>query len=144
LHLIGPLQTNKVRDAVALFDVVHSVDREKLAAALASEMGRQGRKLTCFVQVNTGEEPQKAGLKPAQTVGAVRDWMTRLGLAIEGLMCIPPAADDPVPHFDLLRQLGSELQLPFLSMGMSGDFETAIAHGATDVRVGSAIFGARS
>jgi hypothetical protein len=144
LHLIGPLQTNKVRDAVALFDVVHSVDREKLAAALASEMGRQGRNLTCFVQVNTGEEPQKAGVKPDATVDAVRNWTRAFGLAIEGLMCIPPADEDPEPHFDLLRQLGRELELPFLSMGMSGDFEAAIAHGATHVRVGSAIFGARS
>ena len=144
LHLIGPLQTNKVRDAVALFDVVHSVDREKLAAALASEMGRQGRNLTCFVQVNTGEEPQKAGVKPDATVDAVRNWTRAFGLAIEGLMCIPPADEDPEPHFDLLRQLGTELELPFLSMGMSGDFEAAIAHGATHVRVGSAIFGARS
>lgn len=143
LHLIGPLQTNKVRDAVALFDVVHSVDREKLAATLASEMARQGRNLSCFVQVNTGEEPQKAGVKPGDAVHSVKQWKS-YGLAIEGLMCIPPADENPGPHFDLLRQLGTELQLPFLSMGMSGDFETAIAHGATHVRVGSAIFGARS
>jgi pyridoxal phosphate enzyme (YggS family) len=143
LHLIGPLQTNKVRDAVALFDGVHSVDRDTLAAELARQIDRQRRSLSLFVQVNTGEEPQKAGVAPDQTadfVGRCRDVHR---LRIDGLMCLPPADDDPAPHFGLLRRLAGGLGLPFLSMGMSGDFEIAIAHGATHVRVGSAIFGAR-
>lgn len=143
LHLIGPLQTNKVRDAVRLFDTIHSLDREKLAAELAKEMAKQGRALPLFVQVNTGREPQKAGVAPEETAAFVRRCRETHALSIEGLMCIPPVDDDPVPHFELLRRLAGELKLPSLSMGMSADFETAIAHGATHVRVGSAIFGAR-
>lgn len=143
LHLIGPLQTNKARDAVALFDAIHSVDRDKLAAALVLEMSRQGRALSLFVQVNTGEEAQKAGMAPDATADFVRRCRDVHDLAVTGLMCIPPAQDDPTPHFVLLSRLAQELALPFLSMGMSGDFEAAIAHGATHVRVGSAIFGTR-
>jgi pyridoxal phosphate enzyme (YggS family) len=143
LHLIGPLQTNKARDAVALFDVLHSLDRDKLAAALAKEMTRQGRTPALFVQVNTGEEPQKAGVMPAEAVAFARRCQEEHELAIDGLMCIPPEADDPAPHFSMLRRLAGEAQLSGLSMGMSGDFETAIAHGATHIRVGSAVFGAR-
>lgn len=143
LHLVGPLQTNKVRDAVALFDAIHSVDREKLAIALGREMARQGRSLTLFVQVNTGEEPQKAGIAPAQAADFVHRCRDAHGLDIKGLMCLPPLDEDPRPHFEMLRHLAGGLGLPFLSMGMSGDFEIAIAEGATHVRIGSAIFGAR-
>jgi pyridoxal phosphate enzyme (YggS family) len=144
LHLIGPLQTNKVRDAVALFDLIHTVDRNKLAAALAKETARQGRTPSYFVQVNTGDEPQKAGAAPSKAAEFVRRCQAEHGLVIEGLMCIPPESDDPAPHFEMLRRLAEMLELRSLSMGMSGDFETAIAHGATHVRVGSAIFGERS
>jgi len=143
LHLIGPLQTNKVRDAIALFDAVHSLDRDKLAVALAKEMARQSRRPKLFVQVNTGEESQKAGTMPGVAADFVRRCREEHGLLIEGLMCIPPLEGDPVPHFEMLRRLGDELSLKSLSMGMSGDFETAIRHGATHVRVGSAIFGER-
>lgn len=143
LHLIGPLQTNKVRDAVALFDAIHSVDRDKLASALAKEATRQGRSLSLFVQVNTGAEAQKAGVAPGEAGAFVERCRSEHGLRIDGLMCIPPEADDPTPHFRMLRELARELQLSGLSMGMSGDFETAIAEGATHVRVGSAIFGSR-
>jgi pyridoxal phosphate enzyme (YggS family) len=143
LHLIGPLQTNKVRDAVALFDAIHSLDREKLAAGLAKEMVRQGRTLPVFVQVNTGEEPQKAGVAPAAAAEFVERCREAHGLRVEGLMCIPPLEADPAPHFAMLRRLALALDLPALSMGMSADFESAIAHGATHVRVGSAIFGGR-
>jgi pyridoxal phosphate enzyme (YggS family) len=144
LHLIGPLQTNKVREAVALFDVIQSLDREKLAAALSKEITRQGRTPTLFVQVNTGAEPQKAGVAPDEAVAFVERCRDVHGLGIEGLMCIPPLEDDPVPHFALLRRLAGELGLKCLSMGMSADFEAAVAHGATHVRVGSAIFGGRT
>jgi pyridoxal phosphate enzyme (YggS family) len=144
LHLIGPLQTNKVRDAVALFDVIHSVDRDKVAAALAKETARQGRTPSFFVQVNTGDEPQKAGAAPSSAAEFVRRCQSVHGLSVEGLMCIPPESDDPIPHFEMLRRLAEILELRSLSMGMSGDFETAIAHGATHVRIGSAIFGERS
>jgi pyridoxal phosphate enzyme (YggS family) len=144
LHLIGPLQTNKVRDAVALFDAIHSVDRDKLAAELSKEMARQQRKLSLFVQVNTGEEAQKAGVAPQKAVEFVERCRGQHKLTVEGLMCIPPLKDDPVPHFEMLRRLADDLGLPSLSMGMSADFETAIAHGATHIRVGSAIFGERS
>lgn len=144
LHLIGPLQTNKVREAVELFDVIHSLDREKLALALAKEMARKGRALPLFVQVNTGAEPQKSGIAPAEAAAFVERCRSEHGLSIEGLMCIPPLDDDPVPHFELLRSLASALQLRSLSMGMSADFEAAIEHGATHVRVGSAIFGGRT
>ena len=143
LHLIGPLQTNKVREAVGLFDAIHSVDRDRLAAMLAGEMARQGRSPTLYVQVNTGEEGQKSGVAPEETAAFVERCHSVHGLAIEGLMCIPPLEDDPVPHFELLKRLGRELGLKALSMGMSADFEAAIEHGATDVRVGSAIFGER-
>ena len=144
LHLIGPLQTNKVRDAVAVFDVIQSVDREKLAAALAREMMRQGRFLPVFVQVNTGEEPQKAGAPPQEAADLVRHCRERHGLRVEGLMCIPPLDADPAAHFSMLRRLAEAAEVDGLSMGMSGDFEAAIEHGATYVRVGSAIFGERA
>ena len=143
LHLIGPLQTNKVADAVALFDVIEIVDRPKLAHALAAEMDRQGRRLDCYVQVNTGEEPQKSGVMPAAAddfIGFCRD---DCGLSIKGLMCIPPQHEEPAMHFALLRTIAERNGLSGLSMGMSGDFEEAIRFGATSVRVGSAIFGAR-
>lgn len=143
LHLIGPLQSNKAADAVALFDVVETVDREKIARALAEEVKRQGRSIRFYIQVNTGLEPQKAGIAPddvAAFVGTCRD---ELGMQIEGLMCIPPFDENPGPHFALLAKLAGENGLEKLSMGMSGDFETAIGFGATSVRVGSAIFGTR-
>lgn len=144
LHLIGPLQTNKARDAVALFDVIQTVDRPKLAAALADAMARTGRRLRCFVQVNTGEEPQKAGVLPAEADAFIAEARDRHGLAVEGLMCIPPVDEAPALHFALLREIARRNGLAGLSMGMSGDFETAIRFGATHVRVGSAIFGARA
>ncbi len=143
LHLIGPLQTNKVGEAVALFDVVQSVDREKLARALAKEMDKQGRRPACFIQVNTGEEPQKAGVLPAEAEAFVALCRDSLALPVQGLMCIPPFEEPPAPHFALLRGIAERSGLSQLSMGMSGDFETAIALGATHVRVGTAIFGAR-
>ena len=144
LHLIGPLQTNKVKDAVALFDVIETVDRPRLAAALGAEMARTGRRLPCFVQVNTGEEAQKAGVTPKEAAAFVHDCIATHGLNVIGLMCIPPIDEEPALHFALLRALAAQIGLPCLSMGMSGDFETAIQFGATHVRVGSAIFGARS
>lgn len=143
LHLIGPLQSNKAADAVALFDVIETVDREKIARALADEMGRQGKKPLLYVQVNTGLEPQKAGIDPKETVAFVQFCQNDLGLAVEGLMCIPPADENPGPHFALLAKLAQQCGVAKLSMGMSGDYETAIAFGATNVRVGSAIFGNR-
>ncbi|MCA1368822.1 YggS family pyridoxal phosphate-dependent enzyme [Bradyrhizobium sp. BRP14] len=143
LHLIGPLQSNKAADAVALFDVIETIDREKIARAVSAEMKRQGRNLRLYVQVNTGLEPQKAGVAPEETVAFVRFCRGELGLNIEGLMCIPPLEENPGPHFALLAKLAAQCDLTKLSMGMSGDFETAIAFGATSVRVGSAIFGAR-
>ena len=143
LHLVGPLQSNKVRDAVALFDVIQSVDRPKIARALAEEIQRTGREPRLFVQVNTGAEPQKAGVLPPETEAFVAECRDSLGLAVEGLMCIPPFDEDPAPHFALLAKLAGEVGLEELSMGMSGDFETAIAFGATYVRVGTAIFGDR-
>jgi pyridoxal phosphate enzyme (YggS family) len=143
LHLIGPLQTNKAREAVALFDVIETVDRPRLAEALAVEMARSGRRPHCLIQVNTGEEAQKAGIAPAETASFIADCRDRLKLPIDGLMCIPPVAEDPAVHFAFLRELGRRHGLPSLSMGMSGDFETAIALGSTHVRVGTAIFGAR-
>jgi pyridoxal phosphate enzyme (YggS family) len=143
LHLVGALQTNKVRPAVRLFDAIHALDREKLAAAVASEIAAQGRRPTLFVQVNTGGEAQKAGVAAAEAEAFVERCRKVHGLAIAGLMCIPPLADDPRPHFEMLRDLAARLGLSKLSMGMSGDFEAAIASGATHVRVGSAIFGAR-
>jgi PLP dependent protein len=143
LHLIGPLQSNKAADAVALFDVIETVDREKIARVLKAEIDRQGRKLRLYVQVNTGLEPQKAGIAPDETAAFVSFCREELKLAIEGLMCIPPADENPGPHFALLRKLAMESGVERLSMGMSGDFETAIGFGATSVRVGSAIFGSR-
>ena len=143
LHLIGPLQSNKAADAVALFDVIETVDREKIARALAEEMKRQGRTLRLYVQVNTGLEPQKAGIAPDDTPAFVTLCRDELGLSIEGFMCIPPADENPGPHFALLAKLALKCGVEKLSMGMSGDYETAIAFGATSVRVGSAIFGTR-
>jgi len=143
LHLIGPLQSNKAPEAVALFDVIETVDREKIARALASEMARQGRSLRLYVQVNTGLEPQKAGIAPDDTVAFVALCRDELGLTIEGLMCIPPADENPGPHFALLAKLAERCGPEKLSMGMSGDYDVAIGHGATSVRVGSAIFGTR-
>ncbi len=143
LHLIGPLQSNKARDAVALFDAIHTVDRVKIAAALAAEMAAQGRKPRLFIQVNTGEEPQKAGIAPREAEALLRTCRDKLGLNIDGLMCIPPFDEPPEPHFELLAKLARDLGLPSLSMGMSADYEAAIRCGATHVRVGSALFGAR-
>ena len=143
LHLIGPLQTNKVREAVALFDVVQTVDRPKLAAELAREMAKQGRRPDCYVQVNTGEEPQKAGVLPAEADTFVEACRGEHGLPVVGLMCIPPADQDPALHFALLREIAKRHGLERLSMGMSGDYELAVRLGATHVRVGTAIFGAR-
>jgi PLP dependent protein len=143
LHLIGPLQSNKTADAVALFDVIETVDREKIARALATEMAKQERRPRLYVQVNTGLEPQKAGIAPKETFDFIGMCRNELGLSIEGLMCIPPAEENPGPHFALLAKLAKECGVEKLSMGMSGDFETAIEFGATSVRVGSAIFGNR-
>lgn len=143
LHLIGPLQSNKAAEAVALFDVIQSVDREKIAKVLADECRKQGRTLRFYVQVNTGLEPQKAGLDPRETVAFVAMCRNELELDVEGLMCIPPADEYSGPHFALLAKLAKECGVHKLSMGMSGDFETAIEFGATSVRVGSAIFGTR-
>ena len=143
LHLIGPLQSNKAAEAVALFDVIETVDREKIAAALAAEMKKKGRTPKLFVQVNTGLEEQKAGIDPRETVAFVTRCRDVHGLSIEGLMCIPPFDENPGPHFALLKKLAAECGVEKLSMGMSGDYATAIAIGATHVRVGSAIFGTR-
>jgi len=143
LHLIGPLQTNKAREAVALFDAIHTLDRSKLAHALKTEMDRAGKRPSLFVQVNTGEEPQKAGVSP-QDAPSLIALARELDLPVKGLMCIPPESENPAPHFALLQKLAREHDLPWLSMGMSGDFETAIKFGATHIRVGSAIFGARN
>ena len=144
LHLIGPLQTNKAREAVALFDVIHSVDRANLAEALAAEVARAGRAPKLFVQVNTGEEPQKAGVAPRETLAFARRCVEALGLKIAGLMCIPPEHEEPSLHFALLAKLARDAGLSGLSMGMSADYETAVRLGATHVRVGTAIFGARA
>lgn len=143
LRLIGPLQTNKVRDAVALFDVIETLDRPKLAKALADEAAHQGRIPRLYIQVNTGEEPQKAGVSPTLADGFIAECRS-LGLTIEGLMAIPPDGVPPAMHFALLAKIAARNGLTKLSMGMSGDFEIAIAHGATSVRVGSALFGART
>lgn len=143
LHLIGPLQTNKTREAVALFDVIQTVDRPKLAAGLAKEMAKQGRRPDCYVQVNTGEEPQKAGVLPAEADAFIAACRFKHGLPVVGLMCIPPVEGDPALHFALLREIAKRHGLGRLSMGMSGDYELAVQLGATHVRVGTAIFGAR-
>jgi len=144
LHLIGPLQSNKAGEAVGLFDAIHTIDREKIAAAIAKEMKKQERDLQLFVQVNTGEETQKAGISPNEAVEFVATCREKYGLNISGLMCIPPFEENPGPHFALLRKLARQCDCANLSMGMSGDYQTAIEFGATHVRVGSAIFGARS
>lgn len=143
LHLIGPLQSNKAREAVQIFDAIHSIDRPKIAEAVAQEMARQGRSLQLFIQVNTGEEPQKAGVSPRKTGELLRICRESLGLAVAGLMCIPPYDEEAGVHFAFLAKLARDLGLAGLSMGMSADFETAIAFGATHVRVGSEIFGSR-
>ena len=144
LHLIGPLQSNKVREAVALFDVIESLDRPKLARALAEEMARSSKRPRLFVQVNTGEEPQKAGVPPGEVDAFIALCRDTFGLAVEGLMCIPPFDEEPAMHFALLAKIAERLGLKELSMGMSGDFARAIAFGATYVRVGTAIFGERA
>ncbi len=142
LHFIGHLQTNKTKNAVALFDVIETVDREELAQALRKEMDKQGRELPCFIQVNTGEEPQKGGVAP-KDLPALYQTCKELKLNIIGLMCIPPEEDVPDLHFALLAKLAGEVGLKQLSMGMSADFGTAIKYGATHVRVGTALFGDR-
>lgn len=143
LRLIGPLQSNKAGEAVALFDVIETVDREKIARALAAEMERQGRRPRLLVQVNTGAEPQKAGVPPEETDVFVRQCREEFGLEIEGLMCVPPADEPPAPHFALLAKLAARNALPVLSMGMSGDFDIAAQLGATHIRIGTALFGER-
>lgn len=142
LHLIGPLQTNKAREAVGLFDAIHTLDRERLGEALDKEMQRSGRRPTLFVQVNTGEEPQKAGVAPGAAPALIAAARGR-ALPLKGLMCIPPADAEPAPHFALLAKIAKDHGLPLLSMGMTADFETAIRFGATHVRVGTALFGPR-
>lgn len=143
LHLIGPLQTNKTKEAVALFDVIESVDRPKLARALASEMEKQCKRPRLLIQVNTGEEAQKSGVAPDGLAALLRECREACGLEIDGLMCIPPAGDDPSPHFALMAKLAAEHGLTALSMGMSGDYTIAAQLGATLVRVGTGIFGVR-
>lgn len=143
LHLIGPLQTNKSEDAVALFDMIESLDRPKLARSLAKAMDKLQRRPACLLQVNTGEEPQKAGCAPGELEALFRLTKEELDLDVQGLMCIPPLDEPPAPHFQFLRQRARDLGLPLLSMGMSADYETAILLGATHVRVGTAIFGQR-
>ena len=143
LHLIGPLQTNKARDAVALFDVIQSVDRDRLAAALVKEMEKLGRRPACYIQVNTGEEPQKAGILPKDVDAFVAQCRDQYKLPIVGLMCIPPVDEEPALHFALLAKMAARNGLAKLSMGMSADYETAVRMGATHVRVGSALFGTR-
>ena len=144
LHLVGALQSNKAKEAVALFDAIHSLDREKLAAALAKEIAAQGRRPLLFVEINTGAEPQKAGIRPQEADGFVTLCRDHYGLQIAGLMCIPPAEESSAPHFALTAQIAERNGLKYLSMGMSADFRVAIAFGATHVRVGTAIFGSRA
>ena len=143
LHLVGPLQTNKAREAVALFDVIETVDRPKLAQVLTAEMARSGRRPACYVQINTGEEPQKAGVVPAAADEFIRFCRDEINLPVVGLMCIPPADEEPSLHFALLAEIARRHGIDTLSMGMSADYEIAITLGATHVRVGTAIFGAR-
>ncbi len=143
LHLIGPLQTNKAREAVRLFDVIETLDRPRLAEALVTAMGKEGRRPDCFIQINTGEEPQKAGVLPEEADRFIAEARQRLGLPIKGLMCIPPLDEEPSLHFALLRQIAERNGIERLSMGMTGDFETAIRFGATEIRIGTAIFGER-
>ena len=144
LHLIGPLQTNKVKDAIMLFDVIETLDRLKLAEEIKKQSVKKGSDITCYVQVNTGEEQQKAGVFPAEAEEFVRYCQKTVGLNITGLMCIPPVNEESALHFSLLAAIAGRLNLPTLSMGMSDDFETAIAFGATHVRIGSSIFGERA
>lgn len=144
LRLIGSLQSNKARDAAALFDVIETLDRDSLARALADAIQKDGRAPRLLAQVNTGREPQKAGLDPRDVDGALAAWRRDYGLSVEGLMCIPPAEEPAGPHFALLARIAAGHGLGVLSMGMSGDFETAITFGATHVRVGTALFGARA
>lgn len=144
LHLVGPLQSNKAKDAVALFDAIHSVDRASLAEALAREIQRQQRQPVLFAEINTGAEAQKAGVIPQEADAFLAACRERYGLVVSGLMCIPPVDEAPAPHFALTATIAKRNGLSLLSMGMSADFETAIAFGATHVRVGTAIFGARS
>jgi pyridoxal phosphate enzyme (YggS family) len=143
LHLVGPLQSNKAKEAVALFDFIHSVDRTKIAAALANEMRKQNRKPRLFAQINTGAEPQKAGVLPQEADAFLKECREIHGLNIEGLMCIPPVNEGPSAHFALTQKIAQRNNLKLLSMGMSADFASAIQFGATHVRVGSAIFGER-
>ena len=144
LHLIGPLQSNKAKEAVQLFDAIHSIDRRKIAEAIAEEMAKQGKRLQLFIQVNTGEEPQKAGVMPRETGDFLRLCREDMKLSVSGLMCIPPVDEEAGVHFAFLAKIARELGLVQLSMGMSADFETAIAFGATHVRIGSQIFGERA
>jgi pyridoxal phosphate enzyme (YggS family) len=144
LHLVGSLQSNKARDAVALFDAIHSVDRPSLAKALAEEIGKQGKSPLLFVEINTGAEPQKAGILPEAADEFLKSCRETYGLMIAGLMCIPPADEPPAPHFALTAKIAKRNGLKLLSMGMSADYATAIAFGATHVRVGTAIFGGRA
>jgi pyridoxal phosphate enzyme (YggS family) len=143
LHLIGPLQSNKARDAVALADAIHSLDRDKLARALSAEMARGGRRPECFIQVNTGEEAQKSGVMPGEADSLIDACRETYALPLVGLMCLPPQGEEPAPHFALLHKIAERHGLAKLSMGMTADYQTAIAFGATHIRVGSAIFGAR-
>lgn len=143
LHIIGGLQTNKARDAVRIADVIETLDRPRLADALAAAMEKEARRPTLLIEVNTGAEAQKSGVSRADADGFIRDSRDRFGATLAGLMCVPPHGEDPAPHFAYLANLAAKHGLPVLSMGMSADFETAIAHGATWVRVGSAIFGSR-
>ncbi len=142
VHLIGHLQTNKVAEAVSCFDLIHTVDRPKLVRMIAGEQKKQKRQIECFIQVNTGEEPQKGGVAPGEAAGLVAS-ARAAGLIVTGLMCIPPADQEPAPHFALLARLARDVEVDYLSMGMSADFAVAIEQGATHVRVGSAIFGRR-
>ena len=144
LHLIGSLQSNKARAAVALAEAIHTLDREKLARAVAEEMAHTGRRPECFIQVNTGEEPQKSGVAPGEADSLIEACREKYALPLVGLMCLPPQGEEPAPHFALLRKIAERHALKKLSMGMTADYETAIAFGATHIRVGSAIFGARS
>ena len=144
LHLIGALQSNKTADAVRLFDVIHSIDRDKIAKSVSVEMKKQNKQLSCFIQVNTGREPQKSGIAPDQAVKFAEVCSRDYGLLIEGFMCIPPIDEDASPHFAFLNKLASQAGLKSLSMGMSADFEDAIRLGATHIRIGSAFFGNRA
>ena len=143
LHLIGPLQSNKTAEAVNLFDVIHTVDRQKIATAIAAEADKQQKQIECFIQVNTGDEPQKSGIAPAELADFLAFCRTQAGLSVKGLMCIPPVEEEAAMHFALLKTLADRHELASLSMGMSGDYEEAVGFGATHVRVGSALFGAR-